>query len=135
MRERRREARGERREANEERGKRREEREERGGEKRTERKGERREQRGEKREKRKEERRQDDPGPKFPHWCRTWGVVIFAMYVSRVRVAVRGSHQGFAHVSFANHPHHHHQLCMNVPEQNTGKNLFAQYFLHRGSGH
>ena len=74
--------RGERREG---RGDRREEREERreGGERREE-----RERREEKRKSR-EERRQNDPGPKFPDWCRAWGV-IFAMYVSRFRIRVRG---------------------------------------------
>ena len=55
---------------------------------------EKREKRDERREKR-EERRQDDPGPKFPDWCRAWGVIIFAMYVSRVRMRVRGSYQVF----------------------------------------
>ena len=53
----------------------------------------RREEKKEKKEERREERRQDDPGPKFPDWCRAWGVTIFAMYASRVRIWVRGSYQ------------------------------------------
>ena len=53
--------------------------------------------RGEERrgEERRGERREDDPGLKFPDWRHAWGVVIFAMYVSRVCVRVRGSYQVF----------------------------------------
>ena len=76
--------------------------ERRGEERRGERRGERREERRERREERqrergerREERRQDDPGPKFPDWCRAWGVIIFAMYVPRVRIRVRGSYQDY----------------------------------------
>ena len=84
--ERRGEERGERRE---ERGEEREEREQR--EDRTERR-EKRESRREDRTERRE-RREDDPGLKFPDWCRAWGVVILAMYVSRVCARVSGSYQ------------------------------------------
>ena len=45
--------------------------------------------------KRRVERRQDDPGPKLPDWSRAWSVMIFAIYVSRVRIRVRGSYQFF----------------------------------------
>ena len=106
----RREKRGEKREERgEARGERREERGERGGdrgergerrvetgEKREERGEGRGEERGEEKRKRREERRQDDPGPKFPDWWRAWGVIIFAIYVSRVRIRVRGA----SHVEF-----------------------------------
>ena len=51
--------------------------------------------RREEKRKRREERRQDDPGPKLPDSCRAWGVIIFAMYVSRVRIRVRGSYEFF----------------------------------------
>ena len=74
------EAREDRRERRGERGEERDERRERG-----ERRG-----RGERRE-----RREDDPRLKFPDWCRVWGVVMFAMYVSRVCIRVRGSYQVF----------------------------------------
>ena len=68
---------------------------ERRGERRREETGAKRERRGERRERRgekREERRQDDPGPKFPDWCRVWGVIILAMYVSRVRIRIRRSY-------------------------------------------
>ena len=95
----------ERRETGEERGERRKEREERRGEKRREREeiserrvertGGRREMRGKRREQ-KRERREDDHGPKFPDWCRAWGVSIFAMYVACVCIRVRRSYQVFS---------------------------------------
>ena len=93
-----REARGEeRREEREEgRGVRREER----GEERGEEREEGREERGEKRYMRREERRHDDPGPTVPDWCRVKGVIIFAMYVSRVRTRVRASNQACGGLGF-----------------------------------
>ena len=49
---------------------------------------------------RREERRQDEPGPTFPDWCRARGVIIFAMYVSRVRTRVRASYQACGGLGF-----------------------------------
>ena len=78
------------RERGEERGLRREERRERRGGR-----GQEREERGEERREEQEEKRVDEPGLKFPDWCDAWGVIIFAMYVSRVSIRVRGSYQVF----------------------------------------
>ena len=88
-REERREERGEKRKERREREERREERREVRGERREVR-GERR---GERREEKREKRREDDLGPTIPVWCRVWGVIISAVYVSRVCIRVRGSHQ------------------------------------------
>ena len=60
-------------------------------EERREKRGERREERGEK----IEERREDDPGPKFPDWCRTWDVIISAMHVSSGCIRVCRSYHLF----------------------------------------
>ena len=79
----------------ERRGERGEEREEEIRERREERR-ERREERRESREEKRnwrEDRREDDPRPKFPDWCHSWSVIIFATYVSRVCIPVCGSYQ------------------------------------------
>ena len=55
------------------------------------------EERGDEREtgERRGESREYDPGPKFPDSLCSWGVILFAMYVSRVCIRVRGSYQVF----------------------------------------
>ena len=92
--------------AEERREERRERREER-GEERGERKEESIEERGERgdrgegREKRRErrgERREDDPGPESPDWFRAWGVIVIAVYASRVCIRVRGSYQAIVFI-------------------------------------
>ena len=67
-------------------GEEREDRREKRGEKREGRgeEGERRGKRGEEKAEERE-RREDDPGPKFPDWCRALGFVIFATFQDEIR--------------------------------------------------